>query len=472
MVVIGAGAAGLTAAGGAALIGARVALVERGAMGGECLNTGCVPSKALLHAARVAHTVRTAPRHAIAGVGALPPQDLGRIMARVREVQARLAPHDSAERFTALGVRVIAGSARLRSPHEVEVDGTGDVLWARHIVVATGAEPHVPPVPGLADTGFRTSETIFDLEVLPAALLVVGGGPIGCELGQAFQRLGTQVTIANRSEHLLSREDRDVAAVLERRLAEEGVAIWNRSELTGASRAGARRRVVVRTPEGERQLDVDEILISAGRRPRVSGLGLDRVGVALGDAGIAVSPTGRTNVRSIWAVGDVTDTVRFTHWGGHQARLVVRNALLPGSSRHDRHALPWATFTDPEVARVGLSEWEARARGIAYDVYRVPFARIDRAVCDGEDEGFAKVLTRRGEGRVLGAALVHAHAGELIGEMALAVKHGLTLAKLGAVMHVYPTLGDVHRALADERFLGAVVPRFRPMLRRLFAWLR
>jgi pyruvate/2-oxoglutarate dehydrogenase complex dihydrolipoamide dehydrogenase (E3) component len=217
---------------------------------------------------------------------------------------------------------------------------------------------------------------------------------------------------------------------------------------------------------------VDEILVSACRRPRVRGLGLERVGAGVSDRGIAVSPTGRTSVRSIWAVGDVTDTFRFTHWGGHQARLVVRNALLPGATRDDRHALPWTTFTEPEVARVGLSETEARAQGVAHDVYRVPFDQIDRAVCDGETEGFAKVLTRRGSGKILGAAIVHAHAGELIGEMALAIKQGLSLSKLGAVIHVYPTLGDVHRALADEHFLGTVLPRFAPLLRRLFAWTR
>jgi len=472
MVVIGGGAAGLTAAAGAALVGARVALLERSLMGGECLNTGCVPSKALLHVARVAQLIRTAPDHAISGARALPPQDLKRIMERLRAVQARLAPHDSSERFTAMGVRVIASSARLRSPHEVEVETTGEVLWARHVVIATGSEPYVPAVPGLAEVGFRTNETIFDLDVLPGALLVVGGGPMGCELGQAFQRLGSQVTIANRSDHLLPREDRDVADALERRMAEEGVTVRNRSELMRVTRAGERRRAVLQTPEGERQLEVDEILVSAGRRPRVRGLGLERVGAAVSDKGIAVSPTGRTSVRSIWAVGDVTDTFRFTHWGGHQARLVVRNALLPGAARDARHALPWTTFTEPEVARVGLSETEARARGVAHDVYRVPFDQVDRAVCDGETEGFAKVLTRKGSGKILGAAIVHAHAGELIGEMALAIKQGLSLSKLGAVIHVYPTLGDVHRALADEHFLGIVLPRFAPLLRRLFAWTR
>jgi pyruvate/2-oxoglutarate dehydrogenase complex dihydrolipoamide dehydrogenase (E3) component len=459
-------------AGGAALAGARVALLEAGRMGGECLNTGCVPSKALLHVAKVAQLIRSAPDHAITGARPLPPQDLKRVMDHVRAAQARLAPHDSAERFTAMGVRVIASRARLRSPHEVEAEATGEVLWSRHIVIATGSAPRMPAVPGLAEAGALTNETIFDLEVLPEALLVVGGGPVGCELGQAFQRLGSRVTIVNRAGHLLAREDPDVAEVLGRRLAREGVTVLNRSELAGVAQAGDRRRVSLRTPEGERQIDVDAILVAAGRRPRVEGLGLERLGVIAGDGGIAVTAAGRTAVRSIWAAGDVTDTFRFTHWGSHQARLVVRNALFPGTARDDRHALPWATFTEPEVARVGLSEAEARAQGVAYDLHRVPFDRVDRAVCDGEAEGFAKVLTQRGRGAILGAAIVHAHAGELIGEMALAIKHGLTLARLGSVIHVYPTLGDVHRALADERLLGAVLPRFAPLLRRVLAWLR
>jgi pyruvate/2-oxoglutarate dehydrogenase complex dihydrolipoamide dehydrogenase (E3) component len=471
VVVIGGGAAGLTVAGGAALAGARVALLEGGRMGGECLNTGCVPSKALLHVAKVAQLIRAAPDHGITGTAPLPPQDLRRVMAYVRAAQARLAPHDSAERFGAMGVRVIASRARLRSAHEVEAEETGEVLWGRQIVIATGSEPNMPAVPGLTEAGALTNETIFDLDALPVALLVVGGGPIGCELGQAFQRLGSRVTIVNRADHLLAREDPDVAEMLDRRMAREGVTVWNRSEPIEVTRAGGWRHVRLRTPGGEHRLDVDAILVAAGRRPRVGGLGLEGVGVTVGDGGIAVTRAGRTSVRSIWAVGDVTDTFRFTHWGDHQARLVVRNALFPGTARDDRHALPWATFTEPEVARVGLSETEARAKGVAYDLYRVPFDRVDRAVCDGEIEGFAKVLTRRGRGAILGASIVHARAGELIGEMALAIKRGLTLARLGGVIHVYPTLGGVHQALADEHFLGTVLPRFAPVLRHAFAWL-
>jgi pyruvate/2-oxoglutarate dehydrogenase complex dihydrolipoamide dehydrogenase (E3) component len=473
MVVIGGGAAGLTAAAGAALVGARVALLGQAGMGGECLNTGCVPSKALLHVARVAQTVRSASAHAVSAP-LLPTQDMRSVMQYVRAVQARIAPHDSAARFTRLGVRVVASRARLRSPHEVEAVATGEVLWARHIVIATGSEPLVPAIPGLAEASFLTNETVWDLEALPASLLVIGGGPIGCELGQAFQRLGSRVTIVNRAAHVLAREDADVAEVLERRLAREGVTVWNGSSVQSVQsveRPG-RTRVRIASPSGGRELEVDAVLVAAGRRPRVRDLGLEAAGVAFGDRGIGVTRGGRTNVRSVWAAGDVTDTFRFTHWGGHQARLVVRNALLPGSSGDDRRALPWATFTEPEVARVGLSETEAKASGVACDVYRVPFEEVDRAVCDGTAEGFAKVLARRGSGRILGAAIVHPHAGELIGEPTLAIKRGLTLSQLGGVIHVYPTLGDVHRALADERFLGAVLPRVAPLLRRVFSWLR
>ena len=472
IIVIGAGAAGLTVAGGAALVGARVALLERGAMGGECLNDGCVPSKALLHVAKIAHTVRTASHHGLTGVTPLPSQDLSSVRAYVQAVQARIAPHDSAERFAAMGVEVIRSHARLRSAHEVEAADVGRVLWGRHIVVATGSQPHVPDVPGLRDVGFLTNESIFDLEVLPGAMVVIGGGPIGCELGQAFARLGSLVTIVNHADRLLPREDPDVSAVLERQFDGEGIRVWNRSEPLAVERHGQRRRLRVRTLDGDRTMEADEILVASGRRPRVDGLGLDHIGVAVDAGGVRVDRSCRTSVRSIWAVGDVTDTFRFTHWGGHQARLVVRNALFAGRARDDRAALPWTTFTDPEVARVGCSETEARRSGIAYDRFLVPFEEIDRSQCASDVRGFAKVLTRKGRGTILGASIVHAQAGELIGELALAMKQGIPLGKIAKVIHVYPTLSDVHRALGDEYVLGRVLPRLRPFTSRLLAWLR
>ena len=292
-------------------------------------------------------------------------------MAYVRAVQARLAPHDSAERFAAMGVRVIASSARLLSPHEVEAEATGERLWARHIVIAAGSEPRVPAVPGLAESGFRTNETIFDLDRLPGALLVVGGGPIGCELGQAFQRLGSRVTIVNHSEHLLPREDPDVAEVLERQVVQEGVTVCNRSELTGVARAGAHRRVSLRTPEGEHQLDVDEILVAAGRRPRVHGLGLERLGVDIADNGIAVSPTGRTSVKSIWAVGDVTDTFRFTHWGGIRPAWWCATRCFP--ARRETIATPCPGPRSPSPRWRGWVSRKARP-GPGHRVRPVPRA--------------------------------------------------------------------------------------------------
>lgn len=465
MIVIGAGAAGLTAAGGAAALGARVALLERDRMGGECLNYGCVPSKAFLHVANLLHTVR-ASRLAS-------PQrpSLETVMDYVRRVQMRIAPHDSVERMTGLGVEVRRTGARLRTRHEVEAVATGNVLRARHVVIATGSAPVVLDVPGLADAGFLTNETVWSATRLPDALLVLGGGPIGCELGQAFQRLGSAVTIVNADAHLLPREDADVAEVLERRLMAEGVTVLNHARATAVNRRGHRTRVTIETTAIARAIDVDAILVAAGRRPRVNGLGLDEVGVTYDARGIHVDRACRTSVASIWAVGDVTDTSRFTHWGAHQARLVVRNALLPGTAKDGRAWLPWTTFTQPEVARVGLAEHEARAQGIAYDVHRVPFEDVDRAVCDGETEGFAKVLTRKGGGRILGAAVVHARAGELIAEPALATRHGISLGALASMIHVYPTLADVHGLVADRYLLGRLA-RWRPLLARWFAWRR
>lgn len=472
VIVIGAGAAGLTVAGGCAILGARVALLEQGRMGGECLNTGCVPSKALLHVARVAHTIRTASEQGITGVGPLPRQDLKVIMQHVRAAQARIAPHDSAERFTGLGVEVRASAARLRSPHEVEVVKTGAVLWGRHLVVATGSRPRIPRVPGLEEAGYVTNETVFELTELPEALLVIGGGPIGCELAQGFSRLGSTVTVVNHAEHLLPREDPDLAEVLARQLDAEGITLLNASSVTRVERREGRKRALVHTPDGLRPIDADEILVAAGRRPGVAGLGLEAVGVAVAEGGITVDARGRTTVPSIWAVGDVTDSYRFTHWAGYRGRQLVRNILFPGSSSADPEILPWTTFTQPEVARVGYSETEARQRGIAYDRLVVPFTEIDRAICDAETDGFVKVLTRRGTGQILGAAIVHARAGELIAEPTLARTLGIPLGKLSRAIHVYPTLSDVHGAVADEHMRKKLTPALRRLLTVIFRWLR
>jgi pyruvate/2-oxoglutarate dehydrogenase complex dihydrolipoamide dehydrogenase (E3) component len=472
LIVLGAGSGGLTVAGGAALLGARVALLEKHRMGGDCLNYGCVPSKALLRAARVAQTVRTAGRYGIRGLAPFPAQDLKSVMDYVRSVRARVAPHDSVERFTAFGVEVHLTAGRLQSPHEVRLADSGATIWGRHIVLATGSRPWVPAMPGLRETGFLTNETVFDCERLPATLLVIGGGPLGAELAQAFARLGSRVTIVSGAEHILPREDGDVAAVLADQLNREGVTVLDRARAVSVVRRDARKDVTVRTPDGERTIDVEEILVAAGRQPNVEDLGLEQAGVVFDKRGVRIDPSCRTNVRSIWAVGDVAGPYQFTHWANYQARMVIRNALFPGSWSCDLGTVPWTTFTQPEVARVGLSEAEARERRIAYDVFTAPFEDNDRALCDGEPEGFVKVLTRKGRGAILGAAIVHAHAGEILAELVLAKKHGLGLGKLSTPIHVYPTLAEANRAIGDAYLQGRLRPGMKWALTRLFAWLR
>jgi pyruvate/2-oxoglutarate dehydrogenase complex dihydrolipoamide dehydrogenase (E3) component len=471
LVVLGAGSGGLTVAAGGALVGARVALVEKHRMGGDCLNYGCVPSKAFLRAAKVAQTIRTASSYGIHGVTPLPAQDLRTVMDYVQRVQARVAPHDSVERFTGLGVDVYLTAGRLQSPHEVRLD-SGPTIWGRHIVLATGSRPRVPDLPGLYEAGFLTNETVFDCERLPATLLVIGGGPIGAELGQAFGRLGSRVTIVSGAEHLLPREDSDVAAVLAAQLGREGVTVLNGARAVRVARHDGVKRVTVRTPEGERMIDVEEILVAAGRRANTDDLGLEQAGVAFDEGGIRIDRACRTNVPSVWAVGDVAGPYQFTHWANYQARIVMRNALFPGSWSCDVDTVPWTTFTDPEVARVGLSEAEARERGVPYDVFTTSFEDNDRALCDGEPDGFVKVLSRKGTTAILGAAIVHAQAGELLAELVLAKKHRLGLSKLSTPIHVYPTLAEANRAVGDVYLLGRLSPSMKGVLTRVFAWLR
>jgi pyruvate/2-oxoglutarate dehydrogenase complex dihydrolipoamide dehydrogenase (E3) component len=304
------------------------------------------------------------------------------------------------------------------------------------------------------------------------AVFRIGGGPIGAELGQALARLGSAVTIASATEHILPREDVDVAEVLAQQLRNEGIAIWDHCRAVWAEWHNGKKRVGLQTPQGERVIDVDEILVAAGRRSATADLGLEQVGVAHDEHGIQVDKHCRTNIPSIWAVGDVAGAPYFSHWASHQARVVVRNALFPGSASYDQTILPWTPFTQPEVARIGLSEAEAQTRGISYDLYRVQFADNDRAVCDGEAEGFTKVLTRKGRGKIIGAAIVHMHAGELLAELTVAMKYGMPLSKLASTMHVYPTLSEVHRSLGDAYLLHRATPRVRRLLSPFFTWLR
>ena len=466
VVVIGAGTAGLVTAAGAAAVGARVALVERGRMGGDCLNTGCVPSKALLSSARLVSRIRHAGDW---GLNALEPEfDFARVMARVRDRRAAIAPHDSQERFESLGVDVFRGNARFLSEHTVDVDGLP--LHARNFVIAAGSRPRIPPIEGLNGVTYYTNETIFDrLEKKPARLAVVGGGPVGCELGQAFARLGVSTTIVQTASQILEKEDEDTAAVVRARLQAEGIRVLENATVGMVARSEAVLRLWAEIAGGDRRaLDSDAILIAAGRQPNTDGLGLERAGVEFNERGIIVDERLRTSQRHIFAAGDIVGSYQFTHVAEAQARTIVRNLLFPRwPARWDDSVVPWCTFTAPELARVGLSEREARERGVRYETWTCPFSEVDRAVVESRSEGFAKVLTAKGSDLILGAAIVGNAAGDVIAEIALAMKAGLGLTTVSDTIHAYPTFAEILRRTADQRQKA----RLTPFVRRITGWL-
>lgn len=475
VVVIGAGAAGLVASYVAAAAKARVTLVESGAMGGDCLNTGCVPSKALLHVARSVHAMRHA-----AGLGlqvAPPVVDFPAVMRRVREVVAEVAPHDSVERYAGLGVEVLRGRARITSPWTVRIEGDGGAvdLSTRAIVVAAGARPLVPPIPGLDRVGCLSSDTVWGLRELPRRLLVLGGGPIGCELAQAFARLGSRVTLMEMQPRILMREDADVAAQVESALRADGVELLTGHKALRARIEAGERSMLAQGPAGEIEVAFDALLCALGRVARTQGYGLEELGVELRANGtVQAGAALRTSIPNLYVCGDVTGPLQFTHVAAHQAWTASVNALLGGwwSLKSDLSVIPWTTFTDPEVARVGLSEDEARARGIAFEVTRYDIAELDRAIAEGATGGFVKVLTRPGKDRILGAVIVGAHAGELLAEFVLAMRKGLGLNSILGTVHAYPTWSEAARATAGAWKRGHVSPRLLRWSEGLFAWRR
>ncbi len=477
LVVIGAGSAGLVSAYIAATARAKVALIERDRMGGDCLNTGCVPSKALLRTARLMADARDAQRYGIARMEA--EIDFAQVMERVQAVVAKVEPHDSIERYTALGVDVILGEARIVSPWEVEV--AGQRISARSLIIATGARPLVPDLPGMHDIEYLTSETLWDLRALPKRLLVLGGGPIGCELSQAFARLGSDVTQVEMAPRLLPREDADAAAQVEARFREEGIAVMTGSKALRVERDGdgdgdGLRGVLVCERDGaEVAVPFDRLLIALGRKANVDGFGLQELGVELTKRGtVQVDALLRTNFPNILVAGDVAGPYQFTHVASHQAWYASLNALLAPfwSFKVDYRVIPWATFTDPEVARVGLSEDEASAQGIAVEVTRYGLEDLDRAIADSADRGFVKVLTQPGKDRILGAMIVGAHAGELLAEFVLAMKHGLGLNKLLGTIHIYPTMSEANKSVAGNWKRAHAPQGLLRIAERFLAWRR
>jgi len=475
LVVIGAGAAGLVTSYIAAAVKAKVTLVEAQRMGGDCLNTGCVPSKALIRTATLLRQMRHAADYGIARAEAT--WSFADVMDRVARVVREVEPHDSVERYTALGVDVVIGRATLLNPWTVQIaraDGTLQTLTTKNIVIATGAAPVVPPLPGLAEAGCLTSDTLWGLRELPRRLLVLGGGPIGCELAQAFARLGSAVTQVEMAPRLLLREDEDVSAYARRALEADGVTVLTGHRALRVQSGADGHELVVAAGDGrERALGFDRILCAVGRAARLEGYGLDTLGIPVGRT-IETDAQLRTVHPNIYAVGDVAGPYQFTHTAAHQAWYAAVNALF-GSLRSfavDNRVVPAATFIDPEVARVGLNEQEAKAQGVAFELTRYGLDDLDRAIADGAAQGFVKVLTVPGSDRILGATIVGAHAAELLAEFVLAMKHGLGLNKILGTIHTYPTMAEANKYVAGEWKRAHAPQRLLEWVRRYHAWQR
>jgi pyruvate/2-oxoglutarate dehydrogenase complex dihydrolipoamide dehydrogenase (E3) component len=452
LVVLGAGTAGLVAAAGAAGVGAKVALVERGLMGGDCLNVGCVPSKALLSSAR---------RAAESGR----PADFPAVMERLRRLRAGLAPNDGARRFAALGVDVFLGEGRFTGPASLAAAGVE--LRFKKAVVATGARAAVPLLPGLEQAGFLTNETVFTLTELPRRLVVLGGGPIGCELAQAFARLGSRVTLVSSTPRLLPKDAPAAGALVEAALRRDGVDVLLRARAVAASASGAERAVRVTVSGQTRELACERILVATGRRPNVEGLGLEAAGVEYSaEKGVLVDGQLRTGNPRVYASGDVCLDRKFTHAADAVSRLVVQNALFKGRRRVSSLVIPWCTYTDPEVAQVGLSAEAAKEAGVAHRVFDQPLTGVDRAVLEDEAEGFLQVVADP-KGKVLGATLVSRHAGESIGQLTQAVRLGLGMADLAATIQPYPVQADAIRRAGDAWSRARLTPFTKLLLKLL-----
>lgn len=454
LVVIGAGAGGLVSAYIAAAVKARVTLIEGHKMGGDCLNFGCVPSKALIRSAKMARQLKKA--HELGVADAVGRVDFAAVMKRVHGVIADIGPHDSVERYTGLGVEVLQGRARITSPWTVEVtlaDGRQQTLTTKNIVIAAGASPFVPPIPGLKEAGFLTSDTVWGLTELPRRLVVLGGGPIGSELAQSFARLGSAVTQVEMAPRIMMREDPEVSELVAASLRADGVNVLTGHQAVRVEVVDGEKRLIAKRGDADVVILFDELLCAVGRSPRVTGYGLEELGIPLTPRKtIETNAYLQTLYPNIYAVGDVAGPFQFTHTAAHQAWYAAVNALFGRFRRFkaDYSVIPWATFTDPEVARVGLSESEAQEQGIAYEVTRYGIDDLDRAIADGAAHGFVKVLTVPGKDRILGVTIVGEHAGDLLAEYVLAMKHGLGLNKILGTIHTYPTLAEANKYAAGE----------------------
>ncbi|MCB0405929.1 MAG: mercuric reductase [Bdellovibrionales bacterium] len=469
LAVLGAGSGGLVCAAGAAGLGAKVLLIEKHKMGGDCLNTGCVPSKALIKSAKIAVQLRHADRYGVRCKEIA--VDFRAVMERVQSIIRTIEPHDSPERFRSLGVDVEFGPASFVSPNEVT---NGEKTFrAKRIVVATGSRPHVPAIEGLSLVQVLTSENVWELRELPEKLVVIGGGPIGCELAQCFARFGSHVTVLTNGKRLLERDDIEASATLAETFFSEGIEVKFQAEPRRIVQKNGTTVLEYANSDGATAtVDCTAVLLAAGRRPNLEELNLDAVGIRYTSRGIEVNDNLQTSLAHVYACGDVAGPYLFTHTADFQARAILRNALFPGSKAINYRVVPWCTYTDPEIAQVGLTESAAKQTGIGYVVTRYDLKDLDRAICDGTNRGFVKVLTEKGKDSILGATLVGEHAGDLLHEFVVAMQNKIGLKKLAGTIHVYPTLAEGPKRAADAWMRTLLTESTKRMLQKYFAWSR
>ncbi|HZE88405.1 MAG TPA: mercuric reductase [Verrucomicrobiae bacterium] len=470
LVVIGAGTAGLVTAAGAAGLGAKVAIVEKHLLGGDCLNVGCVPSKSVIRSSRVFGDILEAEKLGFK----VPPgahADFGAVMQRMRRIRAHISDHDSVARFAKLGVDVFLGDGRFTGPDTIEVSGSK--LTFKKAVIATGARAVRPAVPGIEEAGYLTNETVFSLTEKPERLAVIGGGPIGCELAQAFRRLGAEVVLFHNAAHILNREDADAAEIVQKRFLSEGIRLVLSAKLVRVTKTAGGKVIRYASGGGEQEIAVDEILAGAGRAPNVEGLGLEGVGVEYDPKrGVKVDDTLRTTNPRIYAAGDICMDHKFTHAADAAARIVIQNALFMGRKKLSALTMPWCTYTDPEIAHVGMYEGDAKKAGIEVETFTRPFAEVDRAIADGEEDGFVKVHVKKGTDQIVGATIVARHAGEMINELTLAMVGKLGLGTIAGVIHSYPTQAEAIKQVGDAYNRTRLTPFVKKMLSGWLSWTR
>jgi pyruvate/2-oxoglutarate dehydrogenase complex dihydrolipoamide dehydrogenase (E3) component/uncharacterized membrane protein YdjX (TVP38/TMEM64 family) len=469
LVAIGAGTAGLVSAAGAAGLGAKVALIEHNLMGGDCLNTGCVPSKALIRAARAAHDARNASRFGVQ-LDCEPEVAFAAAMQRMRQLRAGISDHDSAERFRKLGVDVFMGSARFTGASSIEVDGKR--LEFKRAVIATGARAAELPIPGLDEVDCLTNETVFTLTELPRRIAIIGAGPVGCELAQTFARFGSKVTLLTDGAEILPKEDGDAAAIVRKQMEQDGVRIMTKTKIHGAKKNNHEKTLAATIDEAEIEIDCDAILVAAGRSPNLEGLDLEAAGISYTSRGVEVDDRLRTTNRRVYAAGDVCSRYKFTHAADAMARLVIANALFFARRKISALTIPWCTYTDPEIAHVGDYEKGAQQAGFAVATLTESMKHVDRAILDGEEEGFARVHYDQKSGKILGGTIVARHAGEMIGELTLAMVAKQKVGILSSTIHPYPTKAEVLHKIGDAYLRARLTPRIKKIFQTWLAWQR